>query len=141
MSIFKFPGNSNTSQSGEPGCDLKAIGLHVRKAGLEVPEYRAIYAHGKAEARIHIWDSFCYTNGGGNGNPLQYSCRENPMDRRAWRAAVHRAAKSRTQLSDCVTLNLSTANIFTTSQCNKTSNSKGHDVPALSLQDVGGGRY
>ena len=27
--------------------------------------------------------------GGGNGNPLQYSCLENPMDRGAWRATVH----------------------------------------------------
>ena len=27
--------------------------------------------------------------GGGHGNPLQCSCLENPMDRRAWRAAVH----------------------------------------------------
>ena len=27
--------------------------------------------------------------GGGHGNPLQYSCLENPMDRRVWRAAVH----------------------------------------------------
>ena len=31
--------------------------------------------------------------GGGNGNPLQYSCLRNPMDRRAWRATVHRAAR------------------------------------------------
>ena len=38
--------------------------------------------------------------GGGNGNPLQYSCLENPMDRGAWRATVHGAAKSRTCLSD-----------------------------------------
>ena len=37
--------------------------------------------------------------GEGNGNPLQYSCLENPMDRRAWRATVHWVAKSRTQLS------------------------------------------
>ena len=29
-----------------------------------------------------------------NGNPLQYSCLENPMDRGAWRATVHRVAKS-----------------------------------------------
>ena len=36
----------------------------------------------------------------GNGNPLQYSCLENPMDRGAWWATVHRAAKSQTQLSD-----------------------------------------
>ena len=34
-----------------------------------------------------------------NGNPLQYSCLESPMDRGAWRAAVHRVTRSRTQLS------------------------------------------
>jgi len=31
--------------------------------------------------------------GEGNGNPLQYSCLENPMDRGVWRATVHRVAK------------------------------------------------
>ena len=31
--------------------------------------------------------------GGGNGNPLQYSCLENPMDRGAWWATVHGVAK------------------------------------------------
>ena len=35
--------------------------------------------------------------GGGHGNPLQYSCLQNPMDRGAWRATVHGVAKSRTQ--------------------------------------------
>ena len=34
----------------------------------------------------------------GNGNPLQYSCLENPMDRGAWWAMVHRIAKSQTRL-------------------------------------------
>ena len=38
--------------------------------------------------------------GEGNGNPLQYSCLENPMDRGAWWATVHGVAKSRTRLSD-----------------------------------------
>ena len=38
--------------------------------------------------------------GEGNGNPLQYPCLENPMDRRAWWATVHGAAKSWTRLSD-----------------------------------------
>ena len=38
--------------------------------------------------------------GEGNGNPLQYSCLENPMDRGAWWAAVHGVAKSRARLSD-----------------------------------------
>ena len=34
--------------------------------------------------------------GVGHGNPLQYSCLENPMDRGAWWATVHRVAKSQT---------------------------------------------
>ena len=38
--------------------------------------------------------------GGGHGNPLQYSCLENPMVRGAWSAAVHGVAKSRTRLRD-----------------------------------------
>ena len=38
--------------------------------------------------------------GGRHGNPLQYSCLENPMDREAWQAAVHRVTKSQTRLSN-----------------------------------------
>ena len=38
--------------------------------------------------------------GEGNGNPLQYSCLENPMDRGAWQASFHRVTKSQTQLGD-----------------------------------------
>ena len=38
--------------------------------------------------------------GRGNGNPLQYSSVENPMDRGAWWATIHGVAKSWTQLSD-----------------------------------------
>ena len=37
--------------------------------------------------------------GGGNGNPLQYSCLENAMDRGAWQATVHGVTKSGTGLS------------------------------------------
>ena len=46
-------------------------------------------------------DSFqCMAKTGeGNGNPLQYSCLGNPMDRGAWWATVHGVAKSQTQLS------------------------------------------
>ena len=36
------------------------------------------------------------SSGGGNGNPLQYSCLENPMDRGAWRATGHRITRSQT---------------------------------------------
>ena len=38
--------------------------------------------------------------GEGNGNPLQYSCLENSMDRGAWQATVHGVIKSKTRLSD-----------------------------------------
>ena len=38
------------------------------------------------------------SSGGGHGNPLQYSCLENPMDRGAWQAMGHRVVKSQTQL-------------------------------------------
>ena len=41
---------------------------------------------------------------GGHVNPLQYSCLENPKDRGAWQATVHRVAKSCTQLRDWATL-------------------------------------
>ena len=36
--------------------------------------------------------------GEGHGNPVQYSCLENHMDRGTWQAMVHRVAKSRTRL-------------------------------------------
>ena len=39
-----------------------------------------------------------------NGNPLQYSCLENPMDQEAWWATVHGVAKSWTRLSDFISL-------------------------------------
>ena len=38
--------------------------------------------------------------GEGNGNPLQYSCLENPMDRGAWRAIVLGITESRSELSN-----------------------------------------
>ena len=41
--------------------------------------------------------------GGVCGNPLQYSCLENPMDRGVWRATVHGVAKSRTRLKQLST--------------------------------------
>ena len=41
-----------------------------------------------------------------NGNPFQYSCLENSMDRGAWQATVRGVAKSQTQLSDFSSLHL-----------------------------------
>ena len=49
---------------------------------------------------LDIWECLVFVLGEGNGNPLQYSCLENPVDGEAWWAAVHGVAKSRTWLSD-----------------------------------------
>ena len=46
----------------------------------------------------HIAKGWAYRNGEGNGNPLQYSCLKNPVDRGAWWATVHRVMQSQTQL-------------------------------------------
>ena len=43
------------------------------------------------------WPGVRASFGEGNGNPLQYSCLENPMNRGAWQATVHSVVKSRTQ--------------------------------------------
>ena len=52
-------------------------------------------------------DRCIYTSGEGNGNPLQYSCLRNCMDRGSWRATVYRVAKSWTWLSNWTTIHLS----------------------------------
>ena len=54
----------------------------------------------KIEVRIKINLCTCIHVGEGNGNPLQYSCLEKPMDRGAWWATVHRVVKSQTRLND-----------------------------------------
>ena len=55
--------------------------------------------HGAAKSRTRLKRlSMHACIGERNGNPLQYSCLENPRDRGAWWAAVYGAAQSRTQL-------------------------------------------
>ena len=48
----------------------------------------------------HLGTFFCELSGEGNGNPFQYSCLENSMNRRVWWAPVYAVAKSWTWLSD-----------------------------------------
>ena len=72
-----LPSNSE-SQAAVVGKNLPANARGVRNAG-------SIPGLGRSP-------------GEGNDNPLQYSCLENPMDRGAWRAAVHRVTKSWTRL-------------------------------------------
>ena len=49
---------------------------------------------------LHICTHLTRQQGEGNGNPLQYSCLENPMDRGAWWVAVHGVTESQTRLSN-----------------------------------------
>ena len=53
---------------------------------------------------VIYWALLWLDIGEGNGNPLQYCCLENPMDRGAWWATVHRVAKSPTRLSESLVL-------------------------------------
>ena len=50
--------------------------------------------------------------GAGNGNPLQTSCLENPMDRGAWRATVHGVTKSQTRHVSAVKAKLPEPHFF-----------------------------
>ena len=62
------------------------------------------------------------TTGEGNGNPLQYSCLENPRDREAWWAAVYGVAQSQTRLT-----RLSSGSSRATTVC------KADVIPALNV--------
>ena len=55
--------------------------------------------------------------GEGSGNPLQYSCLENPMDAGTWWATVHGVAKSQTLLCDSTGLNLELNISYDTVKC------------------------
>ena len=66
MNIWGFPGGSDSKESA---CNARGPGL-TSGSGRSPRE--------------------------GNGNPLQYSCLENPMDRGAWRATAHGVTKSQT---------------------------------------------
>ena len=63
------------------------LGLPWWLSGKELPAMQ--------EMRQELWvQSLGESPGAGNGNPLQYSCLENPMDRGAWRATVHGVARA-----------------------------------------------
>ena len=49
---------------------------------------------------VQVWSESGRFPGEGHANPLQHSCLENPMDRRAWWTAVHGVTKSQTWLTD-----------------------------------------
>ena len=60
-------------------------------------EHRSMRFRNEANVEYMSVCQHC-AHGEGNGTQLQYSCLENPMDRGAWRATIHRISKSQTQL-------------------------------------------
>ena len=72
-----------------------------RKGSDTHPIYHQVLETAKALKKLtfRYMDSPGSSPGGGNGNPLQYSCLGKPMDRGAWQAPVHGVTKSRTRLS------------------------------------------
>ena len=91
--VWKIPG------TGEPG-GLPSLGSH--RVGHDWSDL-AVAAKLIIVVTLfsgYLFHSYSLSFGEGNGNPLQYSCLENPMDGGAWWAAVHGAAKSWTWLSD-----------------------------------------
>ena len=74
----------DSSQSGQPGFPGSSV---VKNLPVNAGDSGLIPGLGRSP-------------GEGNGNPLQYFCLGNPMDRGAWQSAVHGVSKSRTRLSD-----------------------------------------
>ena len=68
---------------------------------------------------------------GGHGNPLQYSCLENPMDRGAWQATVHRVTKSQTQLKRLSSSSSSSIQCFPGSSAGKESTCNAGDPSSI----------
>ena len=85
---------------------------------------------------------------GGHGNPLQYSCLENPMDRGAWRATVHGVTKRRTQLKwlsthyfqSCFLVAVKYINFDTISLCQNFSTVNGYKVKVETIKKLKEGK-
>ena len=79
--------------------DLKWDYIHTREAKEGFPSGSVIKnppVHAGDAGDLDSISGLGRSPGGGNGNPLQYSCLKIPMNRGAWRATVHRVAKSGT---------------------------------------------
>ena len=118
MLLTGFPGGSDGKsvclQCGRLGFDPWVRKIPWRRKWQSTPALLPGKSHGQRRLvdyspwgrkesdtteRLHFHFSLSCI-GEGNGNPLQYSCLENPMDRGAWWATVHGVAKSQTWLSE-----------------------------------------
>ena len=84
----------NWRNRGDPrGHGIKFLIQKLSNSFEQDPQRSTIYS---VTSHIHLYTTVVYREG--NGNLLQNSCRENPIDRGAWWATVHGVAKSRTRL-------------------------------------------
>ena len=109
--IMGFPGNSASKESGCNEGDPSSIPGSGRSLGEGIGySWAPVFmdfpggTDGK-ESACNAGDPDSIAGSGrspgeGNGNPCQYCCLENPMDRGAWWTTVHAVAKSRTRLSN-----------------------------------------
>ena len=106
QSCWRFfgPGLSKRSVSASHGLGRKYVWIQYYHTFMNTEVLVFIWAVSGKESACNAGDAGSSLGserspGGGNGNPLQYSCRDNPMHRGAWRATVHRVTESQTWLS------------------------------------------
>ena len=99
--------NNNIVPGGFPGSSAGSPGPSpLRRDRLQTPVFLGFLggSDGKESTSnsgdLGLIPGLGRSPGEGNGNSLQYSCLENPMDRGAWRATVHGVAESQTQLGN-----------------------------------------
>ena len=84
---------------------LELVSMHIFPGASQVAlEVKNPPANAKDIRDIGFIPGLGRSPGGWHGNPLQYSCLENPMDRGAWRATVQGVERSQTQFSDTLSL-------------------------------------
>ena len=105
----------------EVGCHFLLQGIFLTQ-GLNLPLLHWQGFPGGSDGKASVYNAgnpgltpgLRRSAGEGHGSPLQYSCLENPMDGGAWLATVHEVAKSRTRLSDSLSLSPALAGRFFT---------------------------
>ena len=81
--------------------------IHTHRASQVAPGVKNLPANVGDRTDVGSIPGLGRSPGEGNGNPLQYSCLENPMDRGAWWATVHRVEQSQTKLK-CLSVHMHT---------------------------------
>ena len=83
------------------GCTDEGVNLYLSQIlYLGFPGSSVVKTPSANAGEVGLISGLGRSTGDGNGNPLQYSCLENSMDRGAWQATVHGITKSKTRLSD-----------------------------------------